>query len=394
MKTTHWSTALAVGVVLLACTLTTNGQSLFRVTGVSTPGGATLDVATQEGQVTHEFLNTGVPIVPGRVHVVGEMQRSADEGEPTDQPREMQPAAQLMLYRSPGTVLIVRGPASFDVSRDERTDAIRLALLYGTLEFIVSAEAGEAGRIIVTSDAQQGTVLTELLVPAGHTFIRQPGEGDRVQVAFIADQSQRMRARVHGTALAIEPNKLATIRAADRPEMTDLQEWLDEEKLDAASRRGVGVQLGLASAQDSRVGVAERLFDNIIAWDRYAGAGHVTPRLPERAYVPEIRQTVQIVATAQRPSTRTERPEPPVVAGANEVPVLSPAAARVQGLRNVGENVTAIRAIGLNRSAATLLQQTGSRGLGGFNGPAQLALRGFLEPGLPFVGPPGLGARR
>jgi len=73
---------------------------------------------------------------------------------------------------------------------------------------------------------------------------------------------------------------------------------------------------------------------------------------------------------------------------ANEVPLLSPAAASVQNARGIGAGISAL---GLNNNAALLLRQTGSRGLG-FRGLEQLAIPG-LSPGGRTIGPAGLGAK-
>jgi hypothetical protein len=68
--------------------------------------------------------------------------------------------------------------------------------------------------------------------------------------------------------------------------------------------------------------------------------------------------------------------------------LFSPAAAAVQNLRNVGAGVTAAV---LNSNAATVLERTGSQGLG-FRGLQQLAIPGTTSAGTRTVGPAGLGA--
>ena len=143
------------------------------------------------------------------------------------------------------------------------------------------------------------------------------------------------------------------------------------------------------SRRESRRDVEANLFHNIIAWDRYAGAGHVVPRLEPPRFNPEIRTTIQTVTTPSRPTTRSQSVQTTPFPGANSVPTASPAAASVQNLQNVGQGVTAIL---LNNNAAALLLATGSRGLG-FGGPAQLSIPGF-SGGVRTIGPAGLGAQR
>jgi hypothetical protein len=115
--------------------------------------------------------------------------------------------------------------------------------------------------------------------------------------------------------------------------------------------------MGVASASAERSEVHKLLVENIIEWDNRSIAKSVRKRIETTTFEPEIR-TVSF-STNQVRSTTSQRAATPTTigfAGANSVPVVSPAAASL-----TGGGVVAIRN---NTRATSILGQTGSTGLG------------------------------
>jgi hypothetical protein len=351
---------LALVAVLAAEPAAVRAQGLFFVTSVSQPGGAafvTADGATVE-------LTVGRALGPGTVRVAE--------------------SASVMLFGSPGAVVIVLGPATLDTARDEIRGATQLELRKGKLALFSTAAAGGGGVIEVATalGAPPGVAIDFQVVP-GQTFVACTA--DRVALAYGAAQPpSSVAVNVNAVPSLLPTGQLLTVEATGTPRIAPLGNWLQEEGF----VQEWGRRLGVESARESRADVEANLFHNIIAWDRYAGAGHVLPRLQPPRFSIEIRQTIQTVTTPARTTTRGGAIETQPFPGANEVPPVSPASASVQNLFNVGQGVTAIL---LNRNAGVLLSATGSQGLG-FQGLQQLAIPGF-SGGVRTTGPAGLGAQ-
>ncbi|MCK4343021.1 MAG: hypothetical protein KAY37_15005 [Phycisphaerae bacterium] len=368
--------------VLLAGAQAGLAQELFFVTGVVPPGAATLETAAGR-QVE---LTMGRSVIPGTVRVA--------EG------------GQLMLFEESGVVAIVLGPATIAASQDELSSGIQLEPRDGKLMF-VSSRAAEQGRpimLLAELGEEPGTEV-ELSVEPGHTYLARTA--DLLTVAYVNEREGEEREgeeregeapaepadetpasiapRVNGRPVELSSNEMLTVDGTGAHRVEPLGDWPARQGF----VRAWGRDLGVASARELRVDVETNLFNNIIAWDRYAGAAYVASRLREQRFDIEIRQTVQAVSTFNRPSQRGAAVETKPFDAANEVPLLSPASASVQNTRYVGQGVTAIE---LNSSAAAFLQATGSRGLG-FRGLRQLAIPGVTSTGLRTIGPAGLGAQ-
>lgn len=359
MKTKR-STLLGLAAALAATPAGLHGQELFSVTGLSRPAAAALqptDAAPWE-------LTIGQSVSPGRIVVAA--------------------GAQLMLYEPSGAVLVLLGPAEIEVTRDAMQDEVLLQLKAGQLVVASDRPAGTGRPLLVrTVLTAQPPLAVEFLVGPGQTFVAC--EPDRVAVGYLGDlPAGHLSVGVGSSSLTLAAGQLLTVERSGASHVDALGGWLAEQGLD----RAWGRDLGVRSAQTARLGVEASLFRTIISWDRRAEAAYVVPLIRPAAPGFEIRQTLQAVTIAARPTGRGGVVGTEPTAGANEVPVLSPAAASVQNLREVGGGVTAIE---LNRNASALLSATGSQGLG-FRGLRLLAIPG-TQGGIPTVGPPGLGGR-
>jgi hypothetical protein len=209
--------------------------------------------------------------------------------------------------------------------------------------------------------------------------------GGRFGLAYLGDgAAAALAVRANDAPVSLPPGQLLTLDAAGQPQVGPVGDWIAQQGLG----QSWGRMLGVASALAARPDVDISLYRNIIAWDRYAGASYVSMRMPEYRFSPEIRQVVQTVTVISQPVTAGGAVRTVPFNAANEVPALSPAAASVQNIRDIGEGVTAVL---LNLQASALLQATGSQGLG-FRGLQQLAIAGFLDTGIRSIGPAGLGA--
>ncbi|MBP7745052.1 MAG: hypothetical protein KA383_02895 [Phycisphaerae bacterium] len=337
-------------------------QGVFFVTGVSRPGTVTL-VAPDE---TALDLTVGRSISPGTVRVVAD--------------------AKLMFFEPSGVVAIVFGPAELTVVRDELRDEIVVGLESGRLVLAAARPPESTPTIFVRVEAAAPQPAVEVQADGGRTYVSRSDAG--VSVGYEADGgAEALAVRVGTRRVNVPGGQRLTVAGGGAPEVVALGDWLSQ----SGFTDDWGRELGVESARESRVDVEANLFGNIIAWDRYAGAGHVVPRLQPPKFDPEIRQTVQTVTTpvqsnVQNPTVQTVvRPD----FALNEVPPLSPAGASVQNIRDLGAGVTAIT---LNAQGRTYLVLTGSQGLG-FRGLLQLAIPGFSDGGTRTLGPAGLGAQ-
>jgi hypothetical protein len=306
---------------------------------------------------------------------------------------EVADGARLMAYTTSGIAVVIVGPAAVEVGASAAAEGLpTLELTSGRIMYRAEPRSqGARAPLAAVLASKAPRVAVEVLIGPGMLCLARTA--DRAEVALLGDAATpRTQARVAGgAAIALEANQLLTADAAGTPNVAPLPAgWPAERGFDPVAARRLGQSLGVASARESRGGVADRLFMNIILWDRFAAAEHVVPKLQEGRFNPEVRQSMQLALAGKGPTARTEAPKPEPINAANEVPLLSPAAARVQSLRDVGEGVAAIR---LNSQAAGLLQQTSSQGLG-FRGPRLLAVPGFASGESRTVGPSGLGARR
>ncbi len=349
-------TALVTGI-LLAGAGAAVAQELLSVTGVSRRGAALFEPESGEA----------VLLLPGRAIAPGSIKVEAD--------------AQLMLFEPAGTVLVAIGPAQLAIARDEIGGGVQIELKRGR----VAVATDDAGRGVTLFAQLTDAAKTEVeLTPApGHVYVQRSGE--RVRIAYAPEgEGSSLDVRVNGNPVNLAAGQ-ALVVADGGPQQEVLGDWLGQEGF----TQPWGRELGVASAQAARAEVEAKLFDNVITWDRYAGATYVVQRLREQRFNLEIRATVQAVTTANRSSQRGGEVQTAPFPGANAVPVISPAAASVQDPHNVGQNLTAIQ---LNSNAARLLEATGSRGLG-FQGLRLLSVPGVTSTGTRTIGPAGLGAQ-
>jgi hypothetical protein len=351
------------GVALLVVLAGAGGgwaQELLRVTGQSRTGAATwLDF---DGTQRELDVRSSVP--PGTLNVAAQ--------------------AQLMLFESGGVVVVVLGPAALGLNADEIRNETRIELQQGKAVFVSAPGGGRGNTLVLTVPASGARDAVTLHIAPGRTYVAESDA--RVAVAYVAENATGpLSVTVGERPVPLTSNQLLTVEGGVEPRVEPLGEWLAQEGFLAAWGRNLGVE----SARAARKVVEGNLFTNIIEWDRYAGAESVSVRLVGWRFNPEIRQTVQSVTTVNRQAGRNAAPQTTPFTGANEVPIISPAAASVQNLRTLAQGVTAVQ---LNRDAATLLGLTGSRGLG-FGGLANLAVPGSVG-GIRTVGPAGLGATR
>jgi hypothetical protein len=343
---------------LLAGAAVTTAQDTLSVTGVSRRGAAVLEPTGGEA----------IPLTPGRAIAPGTLKVEAD--------------ARLMLFEPSGTVLIVLGPAEAAVARDEIGGGTQLELLRGRIVVVAGTETRGLTLFAQLADAARTDV--EWAPAPGHVYAERSGA--QIKVAYVPEGTGgELELQVAGSPVRLGAGQALVV--ADGESRTEaLGDWLSQQGFTQAWGR----ELGVASAQVARAEVEARLFDNVITWDRYAGATYVVQRLREQRFNLEIRATVQAVTTANRSSQRGGEVQTAPFPGANAVPVISPAAASVQDPHSVGQNLTAIQ---LNNSAARLLEATGSRGLG-FQGLRLLAVPGVTSTGTRTIGPAGLGAQQ
>jgi len=334
----------------------TSAQELFTVTGAFPSGSATWQAPGAEPRA----LTVGALLAPGTV-------RLGDGG-------------QLMLLETSGVVAVVLGPAVIELARDELTGGVQVNVQSGKLMLASARRPGEGRVISVTSPAPPGgTLSVEFSVMPGRTYLATDDRAVNI-TCVLDDPGGVLGVRVNAAAVPLASGQLVTVARDGTYRLQPAGDWRAQQGFD----RSWGRDIGVASAQVSRRDVETSLFNNIISWDRYAGAAGVVPRLAGQQFNPEIRQTVQTVSGVSRTGTRAAPVGTQPFAAANEVPLISPAALSVQ---NITTGVTALQ---LNQRASTLLQSTGSRGLG-FRGLLQLAIPG-ISGGQRTAGPAGLAA--
>lgn len=361
MKTLLWPALAVLTSGLVAGFGPARAQELFTVTGHSHPGVATLDTGTGPPR----DLAVGRSVTAGTLHVVD--------------------GAQVMLFEGSGVAVVILGPATLVLTRDEIRHAIQLELRDGRVIVASARKEGEGAAVVLTARlAEPPRATVEVAVGPGYVFAARTG--DQISVACAGETATAAcGVRINDAAKPLAADQLLSVDATGQPQVGPLGDWLAQQGFEQAWGR----TLGVASAREARTDVETNLFQNIIAWDRYAGAAYVSVRLREAPFNLEIRQNVETTTTLTRPSTRAAILLAQPFAGANSVPVVSPASASVQNISGIGQGVTAIQ---LNADAAVLLERTGSQGLG-FRGLRYLAIPAFTTTGARTVGPAGLGGQ-
>jgi hypothetical protein len=340
-------------VLLLICTLQTAapGQDVIppMVTSVSSSGAATARSETGETS----------PVAFGML-LFGEQVDVASDQE-------------LMLYSPSGrAVLIIRGPASFATQVADQ----RLLVQFSSGRLMATSPTSQNEQPVTLVLGPKDSPLVEAALGQGSTCAF--AEADRVELAYVARAETSMSVVVRSEPRTLASGQLLT--AGPTTSVGPADAWLSENGFDVVES---GQRMAVGSARTSRLIIQDRLFSDVVSWDRLAQASAIIPTLELDQFKPEIRTVAAAVqTTVQNTTNRGNSPQTPTVQGANEVPTLSPAAVSVGGVTAVTIN---------NQNAANLLTRTQSRGLG-FNGPSQLAIPGFRN-GVRTLGPSGLGAR-
>jgi hypothetical protein len=284
---------------------------------------------------------------------------------------------QVMLYSAAGDVVVVAlGPTQLAIR--VASDRVDLELTSGRL-MTVSPVAQDAQTVYLVTPAAEGPRAVDCSVGAGRTFLTRVGR--QVELGYLASEGRpgALKVTANGKPATVPSGQRLTV-VDDTVRTEPLTPWLTENRFDALNW---GRELGVSTARIKRHRLEERLFQDVIDWDREAQAETVIAYLEVEQFRPEIRQVaVAVAARVPAVTGAGARPQAPPFTAANEVPPLSPAAISVGG----------ITALDLNAFARDLLTRTGSRGLG-FNGPRQLAISGFGLTGVRTIGPAGLGAQ-
>lgn len=352
--------ALLAGVLAVTSAPLAHAQDeLFppSVTGLSTPGAATVSL---DGQP--------LPLEPG----------SLLEGLPIT----LASGQALMVHSRSGRVsLIFIGPATFSAGIGDET--IDVTLSSGRLR-AVARRVGDSQpvRLVIPGPGEGDEPVLAAPFGDGTTYVSKTG--DVVEIGFAAATGAAgMSVALAGEETPLGSGQRLTIQAG-AAQGAALDPWRAESGFEDSERAN---QLAFASARLQRTVVADKLFANVIEWDRFASSAEVEATLQAAPKNAEIR-TVSAVVASQVPSNSNVAGNVNRLTGsfatANQVPPLSPAAIAVGGVSAV---------TGLNSNAATLLRVTQARGLG-FRGLSLLAVPG-IDPvtGTRTIGPPGLGAR-
>jgi len=328
-------------------------QDSFRVLSVSQRGAVSLEDAGGESRALSvgEFVDAGALLV--------------NDG------------ARAMLSSLSGPSLVVIGPAKAQINAGE--DRTSVVLADGWLIVAATDVSADFPPMTLAAPKQQSSdYAVDMPIRMGTTYLNR--HGARVNLAYVSDADGALPVNVSGAASSLPSGKWLVIDG-DSVEIRDAGPWIDD-----SFEPDYAELLGLASAQQVRVGVGQRLFENIVTWDQRGGSEYVKGKIDTGRFNPEIRTVAVSISTPTRPLAKGASVSPTVsFPAANEVPPLSPAALSVV---NLGEGVTAIL---LNRQARGLLEANGSQGLG-FAGPRLLAIPGFFG-GIRTIGPPGLGAQ-
>ena len=357
MKTQSHARRLTLGSLLLVGVAGAGAQTVFQVTGLSRAGAATIETAERS-----RSLATGDEVAAGTLQV--------DAG------------AQLMMLAEAGVVMVILGPATLELRAEALVGGTRIEVQHGKALCVATSSATQGPPVVFVASVPGG-ITVEFRVSPGRTYAAC--DAALAAVGFAGEPGTSLGVSVGGKPRAVASGQYVSVAAGGETELQPVESWLVAEGFEVPWGRNLGVE----SARAARKLVQDNLFNNIIEWDRYAGAGYVRARVQEWRFNPEIRQTVESVSAPARLTGRGAQPRTQPFAGANSVPLFSPAAAAVQNLRNVGAGVTTAEF--LNRNAATILGRTGSQGLG-FRGLQQLAIPGTTSAGTRTVGPAGLGA--
>ncbi|MBN2559726.1 MAG: hypothetical protein JXQ75_02185 [Phycisphaerae bacterium] len=283
---------------------------------------------------------------------------------------------QIMVYSPSGeAALVILGPAELAVQ--VLNDRINVEFVHGWLIAIGNVPQDRQKVHFSAPGAPQAEPLVAGFIGDGWTILSR--EDSRVNVGYQArpGAAASMTMTVGGRSESVPTGQRLSV-VDGNVEFAPIEPWLAENQPDY---RDVGQKVGVESAKITRLRVQGELIEDLILWDRRAQAKMVIPGLTGASpFKPEIRQVFSVTTQVQATQNRGAAAQVPTVPGANEVPLLSPAAISVGG----------VTAILLNRNAAGLVQSSRSRGLG-FNGLSQLALPGMLN-GTRNLGPPGLSA--
>lgn len=336
---------------LLVCTFSARAQDLPLVTALSSARAA--EWIGEDGQSIP--LVAGLPLSAGRHRIA--------------------PDARIMLY-SPGTsaALIMLGPAEFDV-QSTLDGSTEFQMLSGRLLVASAVPADETALHVVIPEAPGGAALASAYPARGWTYVAVAADETSIGFEQRDGGDGLLRVTVGAAEQEVSRGERLVLRDGD-VQRTDLFPWAAEIGL---AEKGVGSQIAIASARLTRETVEQRLFQRLVEWEYYGQPQQVSRRL-EAEFRPELRTTLTTTTTTLRTQPQlVSRNTGLIVPGANQVPVLSPAAISVGG----------VTAVELNTQANRLLTLQGSRGLG-FLGLSQLSIPGQIG-GRRTIGPPGLG---
>lgn len=292
------------------------------------------------------------------------------------------PEARLMATNLAGHVVIVGGPAMFELhptnAVGEQSETFRIR--DGSFQFVTGDPPNGREKDDVTVEVLKvgsDDLLCGLTPENGTTYVRSAGSS--TEVAFSSSTGASLR--IAGLEQGLASGQMAAWAGGAAPQVGSASEWLGR-NVDSQ----IVAQLGEASALAARSTVADSLFKKISQWDQYGDVVVAQPISTAR-FTPEFRAVSFSVGSVIRPISATgARQATTPFFGANEVPPLSPAALAVA---NIIDGQTAID---LNRDARALITQTGSQGLG-FGGLRQLAIPGIFG-GIRTLGPAGLGVEK
>ena len=284
---------------------------------------------------------------------------------------------QVMIFSPTDEVVIsALGPAEFAIRTLE--DRILVELFAGRMMTTCLTATDEQFVYLTAPMGGEATPLFE--GHPGHGWTMWFREGSSAGLAYQGDNgdSRPYEVRVLGKPQKMAAGQRVAIRDG-LAKTTSIGSWLADNRF---GFRDLGRRLGLQSARITRISVQGQLVQDLIAWDQRAQPEFLPELAENTTFEPEIRQVATVTAEPTKTTNRGGSARPAPVVGANEVPLLSPAAISVGG----------ITAISLNSNAAGLARITNSRGLG-FNGLSRLTVPG-ISNGTRNVGPAGLAAPR
>lgn len=258
----------------------------------------------------------------------------------------------------------------------------------GPAEFALIAERGG-----LTFAVNSGRITLSIASAASAKFAVSVGTINKLRCDSVSPGAiVSVRVDAQASYISFDSGPLGAglaVFAAEKPESLGVGEALSVEggasKRTAAEpyRPVVAQRLSVARVNSLRKAVDDSLFDEIVGWDRFAGADEVKNNLPASRTTPEVRQVAVTVSSVNVVPSRGGVTRPEGTIGANQVPIISPASLVVQA----GESGAFI-VISNNAAAAANLTLTGSQGIGF----GTLSIQGLIG-GFRFVGPAGLGGR-